>query len=331
MSDSQLRTIETFHKLLSQPSLTAALNAALRLGVIDALRDGQKTADDLSRQCQLKPRAVPALMNLLVPSGLIEQFGEHYALTQAAQMAPQSLWAMWFEQWTHLETALGIEADSSLSEFDRLRRDERRREQFRLIRGQIQWAETGAALKTAEALDIGVHRRSLHILDLGCGSAVYSMTLAHKDPGCIVKLVDGPVGLARAQATVKSLDIQSRVTLLQSDDLNIDGNDGAFDLVIIGDHVHDRTADELEQLLCTAHRVLGPDGELALIDVFPGQPRGLQTVSQFQLELLIGTGQTPFTPELINEKLTQVGFTRIQFTHLPAPPWTHGLVLGLRD
>ncbi len=331
MSDNQLRTIEIFHQLLGQPGLTASLNAALRLGVIDALRDGQKTAEELGRQCELKSFAVPALMNLLQPTGLIEQFGDNYALSQAAQMAPRSLWAMWFDQWSHLETALKTGGDPSLSDFDRLRSEDRRREQFRLIRGQIQWAETGAALKTAEALDIGNHRRSLHILDLGSGSAVYSMTLAHKDPGCIVKLVDGPVGLARAQATVKSLDIQSRVSLLQTDDLNIAGNDGAFDLVIIADHVHDRSSEELDQLLHTAHRVLGPGGEIALIDVFAGQERGTQIVSQFQLELLIGTGNPPFSPEQLHEKLTRIGFTQIQFTHLPAPPWSHGLVLGLRD
>jgi SAM-dependent methyltransferase len=330
MSDSQLRTIETFHRLLGQPAQTAVLNAALRLGIIDALREGQKTAGQLERKCELRRGTVTPLMELLKPTGLVEQFGEHYALSQAAQMAPRSLWAAWFEQWTHLEASLRPD-NAALSEYDRLRAEEHRRERFLASRGQMQWAATGAALKAAEALDIGGHRRSLHILDLGCGAAVYSMTLAHRDPGCIVRLVDNANGLARARATVQSLDIESRVSMLETDDLNIPGSDGAFDLVILGDHIHQWSADEQEQLLRTGHRVLGPGGEIAIVDVFAGQERGQLAVSQFALQLLIGTGNAVTPPELLNERLLRVGFTRIQFTHLPAPPWTHGLVVGIRE
>lgn len=329
MSDSQLKTIETLHRLIGQPARTAALNTALRLGVIDALRDGQKTAGELAAACRIRSDAVPALMELLQPAGLVEQFGEHYALSQAARMTPPNLWAMLFDQWTALEKTLRDESDA-LSEFDRLKHEERSRSRFRAMRAMIEWAETGAALKVAEALDIGGLRRSLHILDLGCGSAVYSMTLAHRDPGCLVKLVDRAEGLERARATVDSLEIQSRVTLTEADDLNIPGHDGGFDLVIISDQIHTMPSEEQDQLLRTAHRVLGPDGEVAVIDVFAGQERGREVVSRFQLELLVGTGLTMVTPDRLNAKMSGIGFSEIQFAHLPAPPWTHGLVLGAR-
>lgn len=331
MSDSQLRTIDSFCSSINQPALTAAINSALRLGLIDALRKGQKTSGELARICGIHLHAVPALMCLLQNVGVVEQFGEHYALSQAAQLAPQSLWAIQFDQWTHLESALRLEPESPVTEFERVQTAERNRRQFMTSRAMRQWTSTPSAIKAAEALDIADQRRSLHILDLGCGAAVYSMTLAHRDTGCIVRLVDDEAGLVRARATVENLELESRVSFMECTDLNISGNEGAFDLVIFGDHIHFWTPEELFSLLQTAHRVLGPAGELAVIDVFPGQERGVQAFSEFQLQALIGTGNPLVLPEQLSELITQAGFTQIQFTHLPAPPWTHGLMLGTRE
>lgn len=331
MSDSQLKTIDLFCSSINQPALTAAINTALRLGLIDALRSGQKTSEELARICGIHHHAVPALMCLLKNVGIVEQFAEYYALSQAAQLAPQSLWAILFDQWTHLEAALRCDPETPATEFERLQTAERNRQQFMTSRAMRQWTSTPAAIKAAEALDIADQRRSLHILDLGCGAAVYSMTLAHRDTGCIVRLVDDASGLVRARATVENLELEARVSFVQRDDLNITGHDGAFDLVIFGDHIHFWTPDELLALLTTAHRVLGPGGELAVIDVFPGQERGIQAFSEFQLQALIGTGNALVTPEQLSDLMTQVGFSQIQFTHLPAPPWTHGLMLGTRE
>ncbi len=331
MSASQLRTIEAFRKSVSQPALTAAINAGLRTGVVDSLRQGQKTADELARSCSLHGHAVPALMTLLKQTGVVEQFGEYYALSQAGQLATASLWALTFEQWSRLEASLRTDGESSNTEFERLETADRSRQQFHATRGLMQWSNTAAALKAAEALDMGDERRSLHILDLGCGSAVYSMTLAHRDAGSLVRLVDNADGLARARATVENLEMESRVSWLERDDLNITGNDAAYDLVILGDNIHVASPAERERLLTTAFRVLGPGGELAVIDVFPGQERGVAAFSEYQLQLLIGTGNAMIAPEELGDLMTRTGFSQIQFTHLPAPPWTHGLMLGTRE
>lgn len=331
MSESELKTVESFFRSLQQPAITAAINVALRTGVLDALRQGQQTADSLARTCHLHPHALPALMQMLIDAEIVEQFGEHYALSRGAVMTPPSLWAGLFEQWTHLESALKSKRDSTASEFERVQEMEKRRARFLATRTQMQWTSTPAALKAAEALDIGDERRSLHILDLGCGAAIYSMTLAHRDPGCIVRLVDGERGLMQAQATVENLELEQRTSFIKSENLNIEGNDAAYDMVIIGDHIHSWTATERRQLLQTACRVLGPGGELVIIDVFASQARGASTVSQLQLQLLIGTGQPLLGVDDLHEEMKEAGLAQIQYTDLPAPPWTHGLLLGVRE
>jgi ubiquinone/menaquinone biosynthesis C-methylase UbiE len=336
MSESQIRTIDRFFEMISQPAQTAALNAALRLGVVEALEQGQKTAAELAELCSLQPEGTGALLQILIQSGLVEQFDEHFALTQAARLTPRALWAITFEQWTGLETALrqpasgDSQAESELAaESDR--RNRRKFDRFRVLHSQLQWAATGVALKLTEALGIGSERSGLQILDLGCGAAVYSMAIAHRDPATRVQLVDDRAGLARARATVDSLDAGDRAQMAESAELVFPGHNDTFDLVIVADQIHIWPPAMRQRLLATARRTLKPGGELAVVDVFSGQPRGEMNCSLFELQLLIGTGRGPVRLPDLSRQLETAGFSGIQYTHLPVVPFTHGLLLAARN
>ena len=331
MSDSQIRTIERFFAMLAQPAQTAALNTALRLGIVKTLEHGQKTAAELAETCSLNPRGTQALMQVLVAAGMVEQFDEHFALSQAARLTPQSLWAMLFDQWTELEAALQILPDDrpTLDDEDQPRVT-KHRQQFETLHAQMQWAATGVALKLTEALGIGGERRGLNVLDLGCGAAVYSMAIAHRDPATRVHLVDDAAGLARAQSTVNSLNLAERVEMTNSGELVLSGHHATFDLVLVGDRLHLWSVDMRQRILATAMRTLKPGGEFALVDVFEGQPRGRLDCSIFELQLMIGTGAGLVRLPQLTESLEASGFEQIQYTDLPVAPYTHGLLLATR-
>ena len=335
MSDSQIRTIERFFEMIGQPGLTAALNTALRLGVVGALEQGQKTASEIAEQCGIHEAGARALLQVLIATGMVEQFEDHYALSQASRLTPQTLWAIMFDQWTSLESSLKRTGSGDQPEADQHaehhREKEKRLDQFRALHSQFQWAATGAALKVNEALGIGTERQSLKILDPGCGSAVFSMAIAHHDSGSTVHLVDDAPGLRRARATVDSLEIADRVEWTESSELVFPGNNDTFDLVVIADRIHLWSPEVRQRILATALRTLKPGGEIAIIDVFAGQPRGNLQCSLFELQLLIGTGQHLVTLEELKDLLSSTGFTRIQYTDLPIAPYTHGLVLAARD
>ena len=331
MSDSQIRVIERFFEMISQPAQTAALNAALRLGIVAALEQGQKTVAQLAEICGTKPQGTEALLQVLVKTGMVEQFEDHFALSQASRLTPQALWAILFNQWTALESALQHQPqDPDEPEFERDQRQRKRYEQFRAAHSQIQWAATGVALKLTEALGIGSERRNLNILDLGCGSAVYSMAIAHHDPQAKVQLVDDQVGLARARATVNSLDIDGRIEMTESAELVFPGNNDSFDLVIVADQIHVWSPEMRQRILATALRTLKPGGEMAVIDIFNGQDRGTMNCNLFELQLLIGTGQNVVKLPALKQQVETTGFVEIQYTNLPVAPYTHGLLLAAR-
>ncbi len=331
MSESQIRTIEQFFELAGQPAGTAALNVALRLGVIDLLGEGQKTVAEIAGHCGLQEAGTGPLMRVLQETGLVESYDEYFALSQAGRMIPRGLWAVMFEQWTQLESALKLaEGEAEEPAFEQQQREEKRRQRFQFVQNQISWTATGIAIKAAEALGAGTQRKSLHLLDLGCGSAIFSMTIAHRDPGCLVKLVDDAAGLARARTTVDSLKAESRVEMIESDDLSLPGHDATFDMVLMADRVHVLEREELKKVLATAARTLVAGGEIVLIDHFPGQERGEVNLSLYELQLLAGTGHGMVTLRELKPLLEEAGFVDIQFTDLPVTPCTHGLVLACK-
>ncbi|MGI9518091.1 MAG: methyltransferase family protein [Pirellulaceae bacterium] len=332
MTDSQIRTIEQLFELTGQPAQTASLNAALRLGVIDLLTAGQKTAAEISQQCRLHETGTLALLRVLQQIGLVEKFGDDYALSQAGRLTPGDLWAVMFRQWTQLESALRIEEPSGdQSTSGKSQNAQKRLEQFRFVQEHIAWAAAGIALKVAEALGAGNERESLRLLDLGCGSAVYSMTIAYRDSGCTVTLVDDERGLQRAKTTVESLQADSRVEMIESGDLSISGLNEAFEMALIADRIHVMDIEERKRVLEMVRQSLVSGGEIVVIDHFPGQTRGELNLSMYELQLLAGTGRSMLSLRDLQAILGESGFSEIQFANLPVAPYTHGLMLASKQ
>ena len=86
MSSAQQKTIEDFIQLQNRSVLLHAIRATVELGVIGALRTGQRTAEQLAKQLQLYPEALKRLLDVVVGSELIEKYGDDYALTPIARL-----------------------------------------------------------------------------------------------------------------------------------------------------------------------------------------------------------------------------------------------------
>ena len=187
-----------------------------------------------------------------------------------------------------------------------------------------------------QVLDVGKSRRGLRILEIGCGSAVFGVTLVHCDPDSVLNLLDNAAGLERARTTVGSLKLERQVEFIEAtnwSDLSAipELQDQTFDLVLLAGILHRLRRDEVKNLLPQVHGLVKADRELAIIDVFPGQEKGTKQRAVFELELGLRTaaGQ-PFEPEKLKTMLIEAGFSNIQYAHLPSAPYYLGLMLAER-
>ena len=341
---SQNKTIADFVALKHRSCLTHAIRAATELGIFKALTAGQRTAEQLAAEINAKPAQVAALMRVIARSELIEQYEDDFALSTLARLVPEIYFDFGDSHWQnlvqHIRTGQPLDTDSESESTANL--------DFKIQQASEEWMLTPTALVVARALDIGHSRAGLNILELGCGSAVFGATLAHADPTSMLTLVDTKPEIARAKTTCESVQILSRTAFIEAEQWRnielIDLSDApvdddstmvaqpTFDLVIVHKKIHLEPLKETTALM----RKLGAlllkrGGELAIIDIFPGQKEGEEYREVVELEygLRHSPGQMHH-PRDLEPALKTAGFANVQFAHLPAQPYLYGLILAAK-
>jgi SAM-dependent methyltransferase len=286
MSNSQQKTLQDYIRLHQRNATTHAIRAAVELGVIGALADGQKTIGQLAESLGLDPAALQLLMNVLVQTELVENYQDDYALSTVARLIPAEFYDFGDQYWRHLARfvrgGVPLPSDQHLAFTN---------DDYLSSQAVREWMWTPAALDAAEVLQIGKSRRGLRILEVGCGSAVFGATLAHRDPDSQIVLLDDAAGLRRAQATIDSVGLESQSQMIEGDYMNFDLAGEMFDLVIVAGLVHRHAISECEKLFQRLHSVAKAESEIVVVDVFPGQERGDAHRAYIQLELKLRTSQ----------------------------------------
>jgi hypothetical protein len=324
MADSQIRALQGYVELLNNNALAHVVRTANLLGILHSLVDGQKQLDEIAERCRVHRKALEPFMAALVQSPLVEQYGEYYALSQVGRMIPPQLSDLGDAHWQHLGKFL--RTGQPLPDLPNIAATE---EDYFTAALLHEWMQTPAALSAVSALDIGRHRRGLRVLELGCASAVFSLTFAHNDPTSRFVLVDAPERLQLARSGAESLDVTERLEFVEQDYLGYEPEPGSADLVIFASVIHRHDEAQVQQLIQRGKKALVRGGELCIIDVFPGQDRGNRFRAVFELELAMrlsrGQAHSVF---MLQDWLRTAGFGDIQFTHLPAPPYLWGLILA---
>lgn len=322
MSNTQLKTLNDFVEIRNMLEVGHIVRAAISTGIFQSMADGQKTIEEISQQANLDPKAVTLIVNALIPTGILEKYDTFIALSQAAKMLPENF--LHDEYWQHLEHF--IRTGESISSREDLPDDD---SPYDIQQKQNEWMQTPAAMDAATALDFGKSRRGMRVLELGCGSGIFSATLAHRDPDSTFVLADLPENLERAKTTVESIGVQKQFDFAESKNLEPPNDLGGFDLVIIAGQLHRKPDAALPQWLKNLRRIMHFDGELVIVDLFPGQESGVKNLAFFELQLSLRTAQRHLHPPVeLQETLKKGDFGKIQFAHLPSPPHYWGMMVA---
>ena len=345
MSTAQHKTLSDFIKLKNRHALTHAVRAATELGVFRALSAGQRTVEQLANELDADSARLAALMQVLTQTELVEQYQEDFALSTLARLIPDAFYDLGDSYWRHLVGHIKTGDSIHTMEHSKLGDDD-----FVINQAAEEWTLTPAGMTAAEALDIGNSRRGLKIIELGCGSAVVGASLAHADETSHLTLVDRPQEIRRATETVNAIDVGPRTVLVSADDWrnievvdlsghNLDSENEAeqtlvpqptFDLVLLTRLIHMQPIEKLEPLVKKIGDLLLPSGgELAIVDVFPGQDESKSFYPALELEFGLRHSHGRYHhPKELEPVLKSAGFPDVQFAHLPAEPHFYGLMLA---
>ena len=316
MSDSQNQTIDRYYSMLHTNALAHCLRSLAGTGVLEQLRHGQKDLETIASSCQLDSSLLQACLDLLVAVGFIEQYGEDFALSQAARLMEGA------------DMQFGESLYGSLPGKLQSRPNAEEPPNYRQLLNTRQWTHTAAAIQAAEVLDIGSSRRGLKVLVLGSGAAVWIGAMAYRDPEMQVTMVDDAETLQKGIATLHSIELKNPIQQIAADYRTWDVPLGEFDLVLLAEVLQLENESNAVILLGRSADALQADGQVVILEPLREVDGPSLPLAAHQLELQLAcVGQMRSTQE-IQQLLRGAGFGDAQWGWLTASHQGIGLVIA---
>ena len=301
---------------------SVAVYSAVELGVFPAVAAGHDTVAKLAAHCHCQERGLRPLVYTLVGLGLLEQQGEQFKLALDSQMfllpsSPAYLGGVLAHQtkligsWAHMPEAVRqgkppgtvVEGDQDDGAF------------FAGFVDSLFNLNWPAAQAVAQALPA-----AKTAIDIGCGSAVWSLALAGAHQDLRVVAVDRQLVLdsvARVFAERHGCGDRYEYRAGNFRDVDLGKSDVAF----LGHILHSEGEAASRTLLKRIHDGLNPGGVLVVAEMVASEPRGADVFSNlFDLNMLMWTEEgTVFTKAQMEEMGREAGFTRFEWLTVPSP------------
>jgi SAM-dependent methyltransferase len=315
-----------------------ALQAALKLGLFEALADGPMQAAALARRMGTAQRETELLANALAALGVLSKSAGHFTLSPAARrflLASSPNYAggmVEFEEFifplfTRLEECVRQGAPARPADMFQNDPDETRR--FMIAMDSLVRAR-GDADYLAEHLELaGVDT----IADIGGGPATYMLALLARHPSLRAAILDLPASLkvTRQLIAAQPVPLRQRLELVEFD-YRRDELPAAVDAIFLSNIVHGEDEAVNRALMARCFRGLRPGGRAIIKDhVMSEDLLEPAAGALFSLYLILATRGRDYSFKEIAGWLHEAGFEELQWRRLPAPPFNSSLILARKD
>lgn len=280
--------------LMTILGVTAALNAAQSTGLWDlALRRGG-TAAEFARELGLCERATEHVLRILAAVGGIQRQGDRFGSHPAAAatpglvgeaafpLLPATMITVLREHFSHttrfLQTGDPLKwMDGSLQQ---------RESSYRGVVSDLGMMYETIALSLATSLGLRPER----ILDIGCGSGVWSLAFASRDQTSQVSGLDFAGVLDAFVTRAARQGMSERIRCIPGDMHEVPIPAAAFDLVIVANVLRLELPERAQAVVQRAAAALRPGGHLLVIDALAaGTPARELVRAVYELHLTMRT------------------------------------------
>jgi ubiquinone/menaquinone biosynthesis C-methylase UbiE len=301
-------------------AVSQILAAAARYRFFTVIAGGQTTAEAVAAAAGTDPRGTRMVLDSLVVIELLTKRDGRYALGPEAQAflvegRPGSLTrtvaelpGLHWDQWSRLPDLLAsgqqphgmTDLDQATTFFPRLIR-------------AIMPLGLGAADRTAEHFGIGASRTGVRVLDIGAGSAAWSIPFARRDPSSAVTAFDLPDVLAETRQIVAEFGVAGQYTFEPGDLMKADFRSARYDFAILGNICHGLLPEANRDLFGRIRPALAPGGRLLIVDMLPNEARtGPPTPVLFAVTMFVMGGADTYTLSQYTAWLTAAGYSSVE-------------------
>ena len=304
------------------------ISAAVSNKVFDALQNGAKTVEQVSKQTGASVRGLRAIMDALVGLELLKKDRKgKYSLTPESEAflisnKPgtvagfySSILPQLNSRWLRLSDAVrdgrpvvAVNEETEGTEF------------FSQLVENIIPMSYGGAQKLADHLKVSKTKDQLRVLDLAAGSGIWGIALAEKSPRVRVAAVDWAGMIPTTKQITRKFGVSDRFEFIGGDLLEANFGNG-YDIATLGHIFHSEGEQRSRQLLKKTFGALKPGGTIAIAEWLVNDRRTEPTHSlMFAVQMLVNTehGDT-FSFNEIKNWLEHAGFKKVRKLEAPGP------------
>lgn len=261
---------------------TAALKAAIELGVFTEISKGNHTAEAIAKATGAsvanKARGMRILCDYLVIIGLLSKEKDQYALSPEAAvfLDRNSPGYMGDAQRFLLDPRL-IAPYLDLAQVVRSGKTTMP-DQGTVSYDNPIWVEFAKAMEpmmfmpAQEIAGMVAGEGEMQVLDIAAGHGLFGIMIAKQNPKAQVTALDWPHVLAVATKNAEKLGVADRHTALGGDAFTTEFG-GPYDLVLVTNFFHHFDAAACEELMRKVHAALRPGGRCVTLDFVPNEDR----------------------------------------------------------
>ena len=266
-------TINAFQK-------TAALKAAIDLGLFTAIGSAPATAAEIAARCQCPERGIRILSDNLTILGFLTKDGNRYTLTPSSAVFLDQNSPAYFGGAVKFLLAPGLtEAFTDLAATIR-RGSLHTSEHGTTAPDHPAWVEFAramgpmmgpAAQGAAELVPLDPSRDTL-VLDISASHGAYGIAFAQKNPRAHLVALDWEAVLGIALENAIAAGIANRFSRIVGDAFTVElGHD--YDVVLIPNFLHHFNIADCTRFLRRVHAALRPGGRVVIVEFVPHEDR----------------------------------------------------------
>jgi precorrin-6B methylase 2 len=327
---------QLFFETINAHQKTAALKAAIDLGLFTVIGAAPATAPEIAARCECPERGIRILCDTLTVLGFLTKNDGHYALTPDSATFLDSTSPAYLGGTVKFffQPAI-VEAFNDLAETIRQGRVHTS-EHGTTAPDHPAWIEFARAMgplmhpaaEAAAALVPLDPDRDTRALDVSASHGVFGLAIARRHPRAYLVALDWEPVLAVTRGNAAAAGIADRFSEIAGDAFTAELGDD-YDLVLVPNFLHHFNTADCTAFLSRVHSAMRPGGRIAIIEFVPDENRiSPPPAALFGLVML---GTTPegeaYTFGDYQKMLDDAGFREASLH--PLPPTAESAVIAV--
>ena len=313
------------------------LETALELDIFSALASGG-TNDEVAKKLSLDQRGCLVLLDALVGLDLLEKREGHYKLSETASiyLLPES--KLYMGNYVRCQESI-VRAWSSLAKTIKtgkpmmsVNEDKSAEDFFPALAAAIFPLSYSTAQMVAQELKAQDFKPGTRILDVACGSAVWSIPFAQMNKAIKVDGLDFGRVLDVAKQFTQRYEVATQYNFLEGNWREVKLEDAAYDLITLGHILHSEGQKPSEELLAKCFKALKPGGQVVIAEFMPNEDRTAPAFPlMFAVNMFVMTSDGKvFTGNELKEMLKKAGFKESRQPELPYWGTESPIMIGIK-